>query len=270
MTASAEQPGFGRPSPAAAAEPALAASGDAAAAAWRAEAASTGWCTLRAASVVGVRHRLAGQRSDDSFAWCHNDRRLAVAACDGLGSVSGSCHASQRAATAAVAAAVGFEGDETEEAARSGVAAANRAAAGGGATTLVLAVFDREGEGALARVGDSTAFAVKPGGAWVELFDAPDPDRFDAATPALPAEDPALELVPAALWDGSVVVLATDGLADPWRDGPATVAPSMAETVLSRPSALDLLRAADFSRHGCHDDRTVVCLWSRPADPPAG
>jgi serine/threonine protein phosphatase PrpC len=58
-----------------------------------------------------------------------------------------------------------------------------------------------------------------------------------------------------------VLVLASDGIADPWRDGPATVAPAFTELVASRPSPLALARLADFSRHGCHDDRTIVLLW---------
>lgn len=263
MTVPAEPPGFGRPSAAASAEPRLAPAGDDSVAGWRAEASSTGWCTLRAASVVGVRHRLAGLGSDDSFAWARSEQRLVVAVGDGLGSIPGSAGASRRAAGAAVAAALGQTGEDLAEAAGSGVAAANAAAQGGGATTLVVAVIDPSGEVALARVGDSTAFAVKAGGSWVELFDPPDPDRATAVTPALPAAVTAVEAVSAGIWDGSVLVLATDGVADPWRDGPTTAAPSLAETVLSRPSAVELLAVTDFSRHGCHDDRTLVCVWSR-------
>ncbi len=266
MTLSQEHPGFGRPSAASATEPVLAASGDAGVAGWRAEAASTDWCSLRAASVVGVRHRLAGRRSDDCFAWGHDGSRLAVAVADGLGSVSDSCHAAARASLAAVNAAVACPGDDPAAAAGAGISAANLAAEGGGATTLVIAVFDRPGGGVVARVGDSTAFMVDQDGSWQELFDGPDPDRAGSATSALPAEAPGPEVVPAVLREGSVVVLATDGVADPWRDGPSTVAPSMAQAVVSKPSALELLGVADFSRHGCHDDRTVVCLWRRGAD----
>ena len=255
---------FGRPSAAAAAEPRLASCGDDTVAAWRAEAASTSWCTLRAASVVGVRHRLAGSGSDDAFAWAHDERRLAVAVADGLGSVEGSVGASHRATSAAVTAALESPGDDPAEAARAAVVAANRAARGGGATTLVVAVTGCSGETVVARVGDSTAFTVKSGGSWAELFGPPDPERAGTSTAALPAEEPAVEVVATGLWDGTVLVMATDGVADPWRDGPTTVAPSLASVLLSEPSALELLRAADFSRHGCHDDRTVVCLWSRP------
>lgn len=255
---------FGRPSAAAAAEPRLASCGDDTVAAWRAEASSTSWCALRAASVIGVRHRLAGSRSDDAFAWAHDERCLAVAVADGLGSIEGSAGASHRASAAAVAAALGSPGDDPAGAARAAVAAANRAALGGGATTLVVAVVGCSGETVLARVGDSTAFTVRSGGSWGELFTPPDPERAATATAALPAEEPDVEVATTGLWDGTVLVMATDGVADPWRDGPTTVAPSLVSVLLSEPSALELLRAADFSRHGCHDDRTVVCLWARP------
>jgi hypothetical protein len=62
-----------------------------------------------------------------------------------------------------------------------------------------------------------------------------------------------------------VLVLVTDGIADPWRDGPSTVAPALASTLAAHPTAIDLAVLADFSRHGCHDDRTIVALWMRPA-----
>ena len=261
-------PGFGRPSAAAGAEPRLAPGGDDTVAAWRAEASSTTWCTLRAASVAGVRHRLAGARSDDAFAWAHAERRLAVAVADGLGSVEGSAGASHRASAAAVAAAVGFPGEDLAGAARAGVEAANRAAGGGGATTLVVAVAGPGGETVVARVGDSSAFTVKAGGSWAELFEPPDPERAGTATAALPAGEPAVQTATTGLWDGAVLVLATDGVADPWRDGPTTVAPSLAGAVLARPTAVELLQVTDFSRHGCHDDRTLVCLWGRPEAEP--
>ena len=95
---------FGRPSPAAAAEPMLRPVGGAAGASWRAEGGSTGWCTLRAASVAGVRHRLAGQGPEDSFAWAVEAERLVVAVADGVGSVTESAGTAERACLAAVSA----------------------------------------------------------------------------------------------------------------------------------------------------------------------
>jgi serine/threonine protein phosphatase PrpC len=245
------EPPFGRPSPASVAEPALRSRGGAVDAGWRAEGAGTGWCTLRAASVVGVRHRLAGAASDDYFAWTIEEGRLMLAVADGIGSVEGSAAAARRVAEAAVTA-----GDL-----RAAIVQANEAADGGGASTLLVAAVFASGRFELMRVGDSTAFLVSPEGSAEELFPAPDPDRVDSATPGLPADDPAVEEATGLLSSESVLVLATDGVADPWRDGPTTVAPALQTALLGRPSPPRLLEVIDFSRLGCHDDRTLTCVW---------
>jgi hypothetical protein len=249
-------PAFGQPSAAASREPVLRDSGDAMTAALRAEGGSTDWCTLRAASVVGVRHRLNGQPTDDSYAWACDPSGLAVAVADGIGATRGAGEAAHRATTAAVRAALAAGVEEA-------VRAANRAAEGGGATTLVVARIAPDGEISLGRVGDSSAFVVKPGGDWSELFDAPDDERVGSDTVGLPSHDPAVELVSALLPEGGVIALGTDGLADPWRDGPTTVAPRLAAALLERPAPHELAALIDFSRHGCHDDRTALCVWPR-------
>lgn len=254
------RPVFGRPSPAAASEPALRPAGEAANAAWRAEGGSAGWCLLRAASVVGVRHRLAGQGSDDSYAWRHDESGLVVAVADGVGSVPGSAATAERACRAAVSAGAPSSWS-VEEACRRAVDAANLASEGGGATTLVVAVIRRDGSGALARVGDSSAWAVDPEAGGLELFEPPDPERGDGATLALPAAGVEPEIRAYAAEPGSVLVLVTDGIADPWRDGPTTVAPALTAALLERPEPPALLSVIDFSRQGCHDDRTLIGVW---------
>jgi serine/threonine protein phosphatase PrpC len=263
---------LGRPSPAARAEPELAATGTAGRAGWRADGASSDWCTVRAASVVGARHRLAGQASDDSYAWALTDGRLIVAVADGVGSVAGAGAAAARAAESAVTAPAGEAVELTAAGSATGVgpaadvlqmaiAAANRAIVEG-ATTLVVAVVERDGHVALARVGDSTAFVVADDAA-VELFPAPDPDRADTATAALPAEDPEPEMAGTELVAGAALILVTDGVAEPWRDGPTTVAPALIEGLRRPAPPIQLLALADFERQGCHDDRTLVAVWPK-------
>ncbi len=263
-------PVLGRHSPAAATEPVLADAGEAADSCYRVEGASTPWCSLRAVSVTGVRHRLSGQPGEDSFAWARAGTHLAVAVADGLGSVATSGGAARRAARAAVDAAAGVV-----DAARSvavvgsdgalevGLAAANEAARGGGATTLVLAIVGEDGCIRAGRVGDSTAFVVGAGGsAWVELFGGREDDgAVGTETDALPSDAPKWEVAGVDLAPSEVLVLLTDGLADPWRDGPQTVAPALGEALAGHPSALELARVADFSRQGCHDDRTLLSIW---------
>lgn len=247
----------------------LAGTGDAAAAGWRAEGGSTEQWTLRAASVVGVLHRLSGRGSEDSYAWAACEGRLAVAVADGVGSEPGSGEAAARAARAAArAAAQGPTGVGDGDGLRAVLAAlqeANRAAEGGGLSTVVVALVHDRGRVAAGRVGDSSAFLVAADGSWVELFPPPDAERDALVTHALPALEPVSETVTALIDPGAVLVLATDGVADPWRDGPATVAPELSSAVLREPSPLELLRLADFSRQGCHDDRTLVAVWARRA-----
>ena len=280
-------PVLGRPSPAAAETAALPISGDAASAAYRADGGDAGWCAVRLASVAGVRHRLAGEPGQDSFAWRLSDQTVALAVADGLGRVPGSGGAAARAAAAAAEAAA-LEARPDPEAGRAGaagglpaagagvvltarnrvemaLAAAEVAAGGGGATTLLVAVLDPGGRGWLARVGDSAAFVIREGGAsWYEVFAPPDDERDVAVTAALPVQRDAewgrVELGPA-----DVLVLATDGVADPWRDGPTTVAPALAAAAAAHPAPLELIRLAGFSRQGCHDDRTIVLFWLIPA-----
>jgi serine/threonine protein phosphatase PrpC len=258
---------LGRPSPAAAGAPPLRRRAEAANSAFHADGGDGEWCTLRAASVAGVRHRLAAQPGQDSFAWAWAGDVLAVAVADGLGGVAGSDTTASRAVPAAVNAAVEAPGGLAERI-TAGMEAANRAARGGGATTLVVAVLRRSGETEVARVGDSSAFVVGVGGrTWRELFTPPASDALDPVTDALPTDRVVAESASATLGGGEVLLLATDGVADPWRDGPTTVAPALA-AALARPlSPLRLAHLVDFSRQGCHDDRTLLVVWASAPSP---
>ena len=259
-----------------------------------------GWA-LRAASLAGVRHRLAGHPGEDAFAWVRTGAAIVLAVADGVGSVAGSGPAARRAVDAACSAAaavletrapdvgvepagvepvgvepVGVEAGtvpddsagasvvDLEGACREAIAAAQVAVAGGrGATTLVVAAVADDGSCRLARVGDSTALVLS-GSEWEELFAGPDPERASTATSALPADEPAVETAGARITAGEVLVLVTDGIGDPLRDGPGTVAPGLAAALAVPPSPLGIAWAADFSRQGCHDDRTVLALWRVP------
>jgi serine/threonine protein phosphatase PrpC len=205
---------------------------------------------------------LAGQAGEDSFAWFASGSYLAVAVSDGLGAVPGSGGAARRAARSGADAAA------RAAAAGPGIEAANKAAEGGGATTLVLALLAEDGTVDAARVGDSTAFLVTGGGlSWRELFEHPAgaEDQVGTETDALPSTSLAWETARIRLAPSDVLVLVTDGVADPWRDGPSTVAPALARALAGHPGPLELARLVDFSRQGCHDDRTLVSLWTREA-----
>jgi serine/threonine protein phosphatase PrpC len=269
-------PVLGRPSPAAAETAALREEGGAGEAAIRADGGDADWCALRVASVAGVRHRLSGQPGQDSFAWAVLPDALVVAVADGLGGVPGSNATAGRAVLAAVEAVVKEMGKMTEVAGavelpvRAGLKAANTAAAAGGATTLVVGLIGRTGEVCLARVGDSTAFAIgEEGSWWREVFTPPDDDGDVTVTAALPTDQLEPEFAAITLATADLLLLATDGIADPWRDGPSTVAPVLAASLAGRPEPLELAQLASFSRQGCHDDRTMLVVWRSSPPPPA-
>jgi serine/threonine protein phosphatase PrpC len=197
---------------------------------------------------------------------------VVVAVADGVGTVAGSALAAAAAVsvacdTAARTLLTGGGADASEvrnpgwwaPVLNQAVAAVSEA---GGATTLVVAVVDAGGMGAVARIGDSTALLLVAGewrDLWpVELDDGP----VSTMTAALPASSTA-EVADVSLEPGAALVLVTDGVANPLRDGPTTVAPALAAALAGPPSPLALAVLADFSRQGCFDDRTILGVWAR-------
>jgi hypothetical protein len=83
-------------------------------------------------------------------------------------------------------------------------------------------------------------------------------------TDALPADSPATQWAFTSLAPGDALVLLTDGVVRPLEDGPTTVAPTLAAGLAEPPLPLELARLVDFSRQGCHDDRTLAAVWMRP------
>jgi serine/threonine protein phosphatase PrpC len=272
---------FGRPSPAADRPGRLRSVADAGAAAYRADGGDGPRLCLRAASIAGVRHRLAGEGSDDAYAWRWTpaapggpeESWLVVAVADGVGTVPGSALAAAAAVSAAcdVAAGALVRGD----AGPSDVGddrwwdpvirqAAEAVMDAGGATTIVVAVIDPTGAGAVARVGDSTALLLVDG-RWLHLWAAEiDDGALSTATAALPASM-AVEVAGVAVPPGAALILLTDGVANPLHDGPTTVAPALASALATPPRPLELAGVADFSRQGCFDDRTILGVWVKPA-----
>jgi serine/threonine protein phosphatase PrpC len=266
---------LGRPSAAATRSWPLRTDADGATAAYRADGGAAGPWRLRVASVVGVRHRLAGRPGQDAYGWLCDGSTVLAAVADGLGGVDGSRHAALAAVSAALAAGRSARDGSApwDGVCAAAVEEAGRAvAAAGGATTLVVVAASSGGVCRLARVGDSAAMVLE-GGEWHDVFLPPgggDDEMVSTATPALPDTGDAVEEEEVVLAGGGVLVLASDGVADPIRDGPTTVAPAYADSLAEPPSPLALAGLLDFSRQGCHDDRTLLGLWwPAPGEAPA-
>ena len=223
--------------------PSSADQGHAADAAIRADGGDGDWCALRAASVAGVRHRLSGQPGQDSFAWARLPDGLVVAVADGLGGVPGSDHTAGRAVAAAVDAVVAAAAAASRAAAprrtqlAAGFEAANAAAAEGGATTLVLGLIERGPvRYAWPGWGTATAFLIGADGrSWRSCSRRPRTRTpWSPRPPPCPRSRLELEFATLATTTDDLLLFATDGVGDPWRDGPSTVAPVLAAALAER------------------------------------
>jgi serine/threonine protein phosphatase PrpC len=265
---------------------------------YRADGGQSADFVVLAASVAGTAHRLGGGRCEDSYAWVKpGPGRLGLVVADGVSTAG----RGGEGADLAVEAAARFLSDceawgqaECRGAARrasdqliSAAGASTAVSVAELSTTLVVALLTVRAEGAdavLGRVGDSTAFNLD-GGAWQEVFLAPESDDLHhMVTDVLPLPGPGesgareggpreggpveVETATVVLPPGAALVLVTDGIANPLRDGPTTVAPALADVLAGGPagklSPLALAVAVDFSRRGCQDDRTIVVAWPRP------
>jgi hypothetical protein len=278
-------PVWGEPSAATGAPVPLRTEAFASQACYRADGGQSAEFLVRAASVAGVAHRLSGRRCEDAYGWAlPRPDRLAVIVADGVSTAGRGGEGADIAVEAACEHLLTAEdGGESRgwgemeclaalRAASQAVSAAGGVSAAELSTTFVVALVSASGAGvevSLARVGDSSAFVLS-GPEWDELF----PGRAEeelrgSVVGVLPLGSRAggdnIETSSVVLPTGGALVLLTDGVADPLRDGPGTVAPALAEVLHGGPSGaltpLALANAADFSRRGCQDDRTILAVW---------
>ena len=255
-------PVWGEPSAATDAAVPLRRRASASQACYRADGGQSAEFVLLAASVAGVAHRLSGRRCEDAYAWAlPRPGRLAVIVADGVSTAGRGGEGADIAVSAACEHLLTTEGWSEMEC-LAALRAASEAVSGAGgrsaaelSTTLVVALVSASGAGAevcLARVGDSSAF-VLAGAEWEELFPGRAEEELRGSViGVLPlgsrGDGDAIETASVMLPAGAALVLLTDGVAAPLRDGPSTVAPALAD-------------AADFSRRGCQDDRTILAVW---------
>jgi protein phosphatase 2C-like protein len=130
------------------------------------------------------------------------------------------------------------------------------------ASTVVVALV-RPGTASLVRVGDSEAWRLR-GGVWTPLFaplSMPTDELLPDGVSALPRLPGEIAPVTADLGPGDVLVLGTDGFAEPLGDGDGPVGVRLAAELATPPPLPELAGLLDFTAGTHDDDRAIVALW---------
>lgn len=264
-------------------------------AAYRPDTVVDGWatpsCTVRAVSVRGYLHRFHGVPREDDIAVAAHPASGAIVAAVADG-VSGAPLA-HLGSTLACRTVVDFllrcldsESVDWPELVRcaswSLVDYAARQRGGDAdpeeaerllATTVVAGLVQSGADGtaraSVVRVGDSSAWVLR-GKAWQPVFPAkidPLADVFSSDVTGLPRVPESVVPEEFELPAGSVLVLGTDGFADPLGDGTGQVGRRFADCLAQPPPALGLAHLLDFSRETFDDDRSLIAVWPTGAPP---
>ncbi|HEX6470633.1 MAG TPA: protein phosphatase 2C domain-containing protein [Streptosporangiaceae bacterium] len=135
-------------------------------------------------------------------------------------------------------------------------------------TTLVGAVIELAPPGrprrcVLLRVGDSSAYLLRDGAFRDCLADPHGEETIvSSATAALPTGPAAVEVAEVAIGNDDVLLLCSDGLANPMRG------PEVQEKLVDYwsgpiPGALEFGWQLSFRAKSYGDDRTAICVWGR-------
>lgn len=143
------------------------------------------------------------------------------------------------------------------------------------ATTLVCAVIEplseRRLRAHLVAVGDSSAWLLSSG-QFVEVLGGkvtPESGVASSEVAALPRIPERLTPVVIDIATDDVLLIGTDGIGDPLGSGNGAVG-DLFRDLLTRfrpPSLIEFAHAVDFSRENFDDDRTLVAVWPRRAEP---
>jgi serine/threonine protein phosphatase PrpC len=256
-----------------------------AAAAYRPDTIADGWssehATVRLAAVRGYDHRHRGLPRQDDAAAVHHAASGAVlfAVADGVSAAPlahlGATAACRAALTRALAdldrgsavdwpvlvehaawqvvqqaaAVLGLDAPDPERAEKEM------------ATTLVAGMVTADGDVALVRVGDTAAWLLCDG-AFRPVWP---PETGALVTPDVTALPRVPEIVVRRerLAPGAVLLVGTDGFADPLADGTGPVGAYFAERLATPRPPLEFARDLDFSRETFDDDRTLLAIWPR-------
>jgi hypothetical protein len=242
------------------------------------DAVQAGDVHVAAASVIGMGHSAAGGVRQDAYDFTTTgDGYLVIAVADGLGSRPLSQLGAALFCTGVTQAALGpgpsapRAADELLRCGAEYAAAAQdfyQVPPAENAFVAAVAVLPPPGTvgvrtAGIARIGDVSAFALDPEGPLAELF-ASDDGPINILGESLPG--PAASRPQRAQAQSTVLILATDGLANDLRNSPG-VRSWLSErwTRPIGPFALgDCLR---YQRQGSHDDRTAVVVWQAVTGP---
>ncbi|MFI9639026.1 protein phosphatase 2C domain-containing protein [Micromonospora sp. NPDC051925] len=141
------------------------------------------------------------------------------------------------------------------------------------ASTVVIAHVRPDGPGRavaqLVRVGDSAAWRLRDG-RWEPLFAAlsdPQDELLPDGVAALPRVPAEVDPVEVAIAEGDVLVLATDGFAEPLGDGTGDLGRLFRDGLTTPPAMTRLAWMLDFTGGSWDDDRTVLAVWPVSSDP---
>jgi Protein phosphatase 2C len=135
------------------------------------------------------------------------------------------------------------------------------------ASTVVVALVRPAGPGRataqLVRIGDSAAWRLRAG-RWTPLFPpltGPDDELVPDGVTALPRVPAAVDPVAVDLSGEDVIVLGTDGFAEPLGDGDGELGALFGSGLAAPPPMTRLAWMLDFDGGPHDDDRTVLAVW---------
>lgn len=259
---------------------------------FRSDISADGWSTrtltVRAASVRGYSHRYQGAPRQDEFAVAaHPDGTVVFAVADGVSSATesdtGAWTACRTVLTDLLRALdqgvdpVPWHELVTRTAGLLVERARRRSGAERGdpaeaerlfATTLVAGTVRPTPDGhtvSLVQVGDSSAWVLHAG-RYVPVLSTKSTKGGEVLSHAvvpLPRVPADLRPVEFTLPPDGVLLVGTDGFADPLGDGTGLVGKLFGEGLAAVPPPLGMAHLLDFSRETFDDDRTLVAIWPR-------
>lgn len=253
---------------------------------------------LRAASIRGLSHRHYGKVRQDHYAFCAtpDGRYLVVVVSDGVSEATHSHDAAKAVCNDGCRLLLGqldelgpekldwqqlvsqladvlvTRSAELGSADRSTLSPADAAATHAATALFAVVGLGPGGEGLPVQVfgiGDSPAWVLRGGTEWWPLQVIKNEGAVVASsrTRALPLPgtdlDPPVETT---LGAADVLVVMTDGIADPLGDGHGDVGRFLADVWAQPPAPLAFAAHADFARKSHDDDRTVVAIWPEAGD----